>query len=143
MDIYRIQNEPIVVEEALHAISDPATGGEALFLGTVRNHFDGRESQGLFYEAYAELAEMEMGRIGQELKERFGVSHVVMIHRTGELTLGEVAVVVAISSAHREAAMLACHQGIDEIKRRVPIWKKERWADGPAGWHHDPRESSN
>lgn len=138
MDRYVIQTEPIGVEHALAAIQDPAAGGEALFLGTVRNEFAGHPSVGLFYEAYQDLAEKEMARIGAELKAEFGVLHVVMIHRVGELALTEAAVLVAVSAPHRDAAIQACHAGIDRIKARAPIWKKERWADGPAVWHHDP-----
>ncbi|MCL5116418.1 MAG: molybdenum cofactor biosynthesis protein MoaE [Firmicutes bacterium] len=138
MDIYRVQREPIQVDEALQAIRDEAAGGEALFLGTVRNVFEGRASQGLYYEAYQELAEKEMARIGAELKQEFGVLHVVMIHRVGELALADVAVMVAVSTPHRAEALKACHAGIDRIKSRAPIWKKERWADGGTAWHDDP-----
>lgn len=137
MDIYRVQEDRIDVEEALSAIADDRAGGQAVFLGTVRNEFEGRASVGLFYEAYRELAEKEMARIAGELKAEFHALHVAMIHRIGELALGESAVIVAISAPHRQEAILACHAGIDRIKSRAPIWKKERWADGEAQWHHD------
>lgn len=143
MDIIRVQDRAIHVDEALASIQDPAAGGQALFLGTVRNHFEGRPSLGLFYEAYPELAEAEMAAIAAELKDEFGVAHVVMVHRVGELGLGESAVLVAVSSAHREEALRACQAGIDRIKVRVPIWKKERWADGATDWHDDPDASSS
>ncbi len=142
MDIIRVQNGAIEVQEALDAIQDPASGGQALFLGTVRNQFEGRPSRGMFYEAYQELAEAEMAAIAAELKAEFGVAHVVMVHRVGELALGESAVLVAISSAHREEALRACQAGIDRIKVRAPIWKKERWADGGTDWHDDPAARS-
>ncbi len=138
MEIYRVDARPIDVNEALMAIQDPAAGGQAVFLGTVRNEFEGRPSDGLFYEAYAPLAEKEMARIGAEIRAEFGCLHVAMIHRVGELSVGEVAVVVAVSTAHRAEAFLASKAGIDRIKSRAPIWKKERWADGSAVWHHDP-----
>jgi molybdopterin synthase catalytic subunit len=104
----------------------------------VRNVFEGRASQGLFYEAYQDLAEQEMNRIKDELKRDFDVLSVVMVHRIGELALGEIAVMVAVSAAHRHQAIRACEAGIDRIKDRVPIWKKERWADGGTSWHDDP-----
>ncbi|NMP22118.1 molybdenum cofactor biosynthesis protein MoaE [Sulfobacillus harzensis] len=138
MDIFRVQKDPINVDEALKAISDPAAGGQALFLGTVRNNFEGRASLGLFYEAYRELAEKEMARIGREIKDEFGALHVAMVHRVGDLALTETAVVVAVSTPHRAEAFKACQAGIDRIKERVPIWKKERWADGQTAWHRDP-----
>lgn len=141
MDIYRIADEPIDVIAALAAIADPKAGGQAVFLGTVRDHFDGVASRGLFYEAYRQLAEKEMTRIGAELKQEFGVLHVVMIHRVGELALTETAVLVAISSGHRHEAIEACHAGIDRIKSRAPIWKKERWASGLSQWHHEANSS--
>ena len=143
MDIIRVQDRPIEVQEALDAIQDPAAGGQALFIGTVRNYFEGRASQGLFYEAYQELAEAEMAAIAAELRAEFGVAHVVMLHRVGELALGEAAVLVAVSSGHRGDALKACQAGIERIKVRVPIWKKERWADGKTDWHDDPEASSD
>lgn len=137
MDIYRITEHPIQVDEAVTAISDPRAGGHALFLGTVRDQFEGRASRGLTYEAYRALAEKEMGRIGQALKERYGVLHVVMIHRVGMLQLEDVAVLVAVCAAHRTEAFQAAKEAIDLLKSKVPIWKQEHWADGSAAWHHD------
>ncbi len=136
-DMYRITSESIDIAEILRAIEDPATGGHALFLGTVRNEFEGRPSKGLFYEAYTELAEKEMRRIGQELKQEFDALHVAMVHRVGELGLTEVSVVIAVSAPHRGQAFAACQAGIDRVKQRAPIWKKERWADGMEHWHFD------
>lgn len=138
VDAIRVQAEAIDVAAALAGLEDVGAGGHALFLGTVRNTFAGRPSQGLFYEAYPELAEKEMGRIAHELRREFDILHVAMIHRIGELALGETAVLVAVSAAHRDQAIQACHAGIDRIKARAPIWKKERWADGGSGWHDDP-----
>jgi molybdopterin synthase catalytic subunit len=133
----RVQTEPLDLAAALAAVSDPACGGLAFFVGTVRNTFEGRASQGLFYEAYPELAEKEMRRIADELEREFGVRHVVLWHRIGELGLGEAAVLVAASAPHRDKAIAAVQVGIDRVKARAPIWKKERWADGGSGWHHD------
>jgi molybdopterin synthase catalytic subunit len=138
MDIIRIQSETILLSEAEQAVRDPSAGGHAFFVGTVRDSFDGRASRGLFYEAYAPLAEKEMRRIVDELRHEFGVLHAAVIHRVGELVLGEIAVVVAVSAPHRQEALAAAAAGIDRVKARVPIWKKERWADGADAWHHDP-----
>lgn len=137
MDIYRVDTNPIDLNEVVSAIRDVGCGGETVFLGTVRNEFEGRASQGLFYDAYRPLAEKEMARIGEELKKEFGVWHVVLIHRIGEMALSAVSVVVGISAPHREATFMAAHAGIDRIKTRVPIWKEERWADGGSAWHFD------
>lgn len=138
MDIIRVQSDPIALSLAEQAIRDEAAGGHAFFVGTVRNSFEGRESRGLFYEAYAPLADRELARIADELHHEFGVLHVVLIHRVGELGLGDVAVVVAASAPHRQDALTAVAAGIDRVKVRVPIWKKERWAAGGDSWHHLP-----
>ncbi|PSR32349.1 MAG: molybdopterin synthase [Sulfobacillus benefaciens] len=142
MDIYRITKEPIDVASALVAIGDDRAGAQALFLGTVRNEFAGRASRGLYYDAYEPLAEKELRRIGDELKQDFGALHVVLIHRIGELPLGEVSVLVAVSAGHRTEAFAAAREGIDRIKSRVPIWKKEHWDDGQDAWHDDPEAFS-
>ena len=138
MDVYRITKEPIDVEEALQAITDPAVGAQAIFLGTVRNEFEGKSSQGLYYDAYVGLAEKELAQIGAELKDEFGARHVVLIHRTGDLPVGAISVLVAVSTGHRPEAFEAARHGIDRVKARVPIWKKEHWSDGGDAWHHDP-----
>lgn len=143
MRLIRVQDAPIRVEEALSAIEDRESGGHAMFLGTVRNQFEGRASVGLFYDAYPELAEKEMDRVAGELEAEFPILHVAMIHRTGELALGDIAVLVAVSAPHRHAAIQACQAGIDRIKARAPIWKKERWAEGGDAWHDDPGGSSD
>lgn len=141
MDIIRVQDRPIDIDGARSAIHDDGAGGEAVFIGTVRNSFEGRPSLGLFYESYQDLAEKEMRRIAQELRQEFGILRLVMIHRVGELAIGEAAVVVAVSAPHRGEAFAACHAGIDRVKERVPIWKKERWAEGESRWHHEPASS--
>lgn len=138
MDIYRITKEPIDVASALIDIGDDRAGAQALFLGTVRNEFEGRASRGLYYDAYEPLAEKELRRIGEELKQEFGALHVVLIHRIGDLPLGAVSVLVAVSTGHRGEAFAAAREGIDRIKSRVPLWKKEHWDDGQDAWHYDP-----
>jgi molybdopterin synthase catalytic subunit len=138
MDIYRIQDAPIDTGEAVQALLDPTCGGQALFLGVVRNEFQGRQSAGLEYDAHVSLAEREMSRIGEEIRLEFGVRHVVMVHRIGRLDLGEASVLIAVAAPHRHAALDACEAAIDRLKSRVPIFKRELWADGEAGWHGEP-----
>ena len=138
MDIFRIQESPILVAEALDALADPACGGQALFLGVVRNEVQGRASSGLEYDAHVSLAEREFRRIGDEIRLEFGVRHIVMVHRTGRLALGEASVLVGVSAPHRHAALNACEAAIDRLKGRAPIFKRELWADGEAAWHGEP-----
>jgi len=110
-------------------------GGVALFLGTVRDHSRSGEGERrgvtqLEYEAYGGVAEQVMAEIAGEAEDRFGSRALVAVHRTGVLGVGDVAVVVAAAAPHREQAFAAARHAIDEIKRRVPIWKKETWPDG-------------
>jgi molybdopterin synthase catalytic subunit len=114
----------------------PAAGGFASFEGWVREQHDGRAVDGLRYEAYLELADAEGQRILEEAMQRFEVSAVACEHRVGELAIGELAVWVGVSAAHRDAAFAACRWIIDEVKARVPIWKHERYRDGGADWRH-------
>ncbi|MGN6512913.1 MAG: molybdenum cofactor biosynthesis protein MoaE [Lysobacteraceae bacterium] len=120
------------------ALLDARVGAYASFEGWVRGHNDGRAVLGLRYEAYARLAESEGTRILEEARARFAVIDVACAHRVGDLALGELAVWVGATAAHRDAAFAACRYVIDEIKARVPIWKHERYAEGDAGWLHPP-----
>ncbi|MBS0376377.1 MAG: ThiF family adenylyltransferase [Proteobacteria bacterium] len=115
-------------------LADPACGGYASFEGWVRDFNDGRPVQRLEYEAYVELAVKEGERIVAEAIARFGVSHARCVHRVGDLALGELAVWVGVSAPHRGEAFAACRYIIDEVKHRVPIWKKEHYVDGDSGW---------
>ena len=115
-------------------VEDPACGGYASFEGWVRDRNDGRAVERLEYEAYAELALKEGERILAEAVRRFGVSHARCVHRVGALELGELAVWVGVSAPHRGEAFAACRYIIDEVKHRVPIWKKEHYVDGDSGW---------
>ena len=117
-------------------LRDPRAGACASFEGWVRDHNDGRSVDGLRYEAYAALAEREGNAVLDEAMQRFEVTEAVCVHRIGELAIGELAVWVGVSAAHRDAAFAACRWIIDEVKSRVPIWKQERYAQGDAGWLH-------
>jgi len=106
------------------------------FEGRVRNHNEGKTVLRLGYQAYAPLALAEGERILAEAQARFAIERALCVHRTGELAIGDIAVWVGVSAAHRDAAFAACRYVIDEIKRRVPIWKNEFYADGASGWLH-------
>ncbi len=116
-------------------LSDTA-GAYASFEGWVRDHHDGRAVLGLRYESYAELALSEGERVLEDALQRFAIVDARCVHRVGELGIGEMAVWVGVSAAHRDAAFAACRYIIDQIKARVPIWKHERYADGEAEWLH-------
>lgn len=115
---------------------DDRVGGYASFEGWVRNHNEGRPVAGLRYEAYAALAESEGERILDEARRRYDILDAHCVHRIGELAIGELAVWVGVTAAHRDAAFAACRFIIDEVKARVPIWKHEGYVEGDAGWLH-------
>lgn len=116
------------------SLEDPACGGYAAFEGWVRNLNEGREVRRLEYEAFESLAVREGERIIEEARIRFGVTNARCVHRIGDLPLGEIAVWVGVSAPHRDEAFRACRYIIDEVKHRVPIWKKEHYVDGDSGW---------
>ena len=113
---------------------DDTAGAAVTFEGWVRNHHGGETVVALEYEAYGPIAEPEGIRILEEALQRFDVVTAYGRHRTGRLAVGECAVWVGVSAAHRDAAFQACRYVIDELKARVPIWKKEHYAGGPSGW---------
>ena len=123
--------EPTAVRDALRGRS---SGACVVFEGWVRDHNEGREVARLAYEAYAPLAVQEGEAILAEARERWPLERAVCVHRSGALELEDVAVVVGVSAAHRDAAFEAARYIIDEVKRRLPIWKKEAYADGQVEW---------
>jgi len=134
MTAFAFSREPLDPAALAAALADPAAGGFASFEGWVRDENEGRAVHRLDYEAFVELAEKEGERIVTEAAARFGVRGARCVHRLGELGLGELAVWVGVASGHRAEAFAACRYIIDEVKRRVPIWKKEHYADGDSGW---------
>ncbi len=137
--LYEIVDRPIELGRLIGAVRTDAMGGLVTFVGYVRaTSDDGRPVDGLSYEAHRDLALEAMRTIGAEASARFGPARVAIVHRTGVLGLGEAAVAIAVASAHRAAAFDACEYAIDELKRRVPIWKKERYLDGDAAWRENP-----
>lgn len=133
---FRISASAIDVGALQAALRDPRAGACASFEGWVRDHNDGRPVEGLHYEAYMELAQAEGAAILEEALRRFDLVDAACVHRTGDLAVGELAVWVGASAAHRDAAFAACRWIIDEVKARVPIWKRERYAGGQADWLH-------
>lgn len=111
-------------------------GAYASFEGWVRDHHGGRNVTGLHYEAYASLAQAEGEKVIAEARSRFDIIDIRCAHRIGDLAIGDLAVWVGVTAAHRDAAFAACRYVIDEIKSRVPIWKHERYAEGDATWLH-------
>lgn len=118
----------------LSEVSAPASGATSLFLGTVRDVNDGRAVTAIDYAAYVAMAELELARIAEEAGALFGVELLVVEHRTGLLGLGETSVAIAASHPHRRPAMDCVSWVIDEVKKRVPIWKREHYADGGREW---------
>lgn len=125
---------PLSVDEALSFVADPGAGGTCVFVGTVRDRSAAGEVTGLRYEAYDDLALARLREIADELHGRWPLRKVCLLHRTGELAIGEASVVVAVSAAHRAEAFEACRHGIERLKDDVPIWKKEQLTSGEAHW---------
>lgn len=134
MKIVNLSMEPIDTRRLHDRLEDPACGGVAIFEGRVRNHHQGRAVRQLFYECYPAMAKKVLMEIALETQERWQVRRLAAVHRYGEIPIGEVAVWVGVSSAHREEAFAACRYLIEEIKKRVPIWKKETYLDGSEQW---------
>lgn len=120
--------------QVLTEVGGPEDGAAVLFLGTVREHNDGRAVSGMRYEAYRDMAERELAAIVHDVRKATDVTRIVAVHRTGELGIGEISVAVAASSPHRAQAFDAARATIEEIKRRLPVWKHEHYVDGAARW---------
>jgi molybdopterin synthase catalytic subunit len=133
--LVRIAPEPPSVDEAMAAVTDPAAGGTCVFVGTVRDRStDGAAVTDLTYEAWDELATERLDEIAEEIHSRWAVCRVALLHATGALAIGQTSVVVAVSAPHRAEAFEAARFGIEELKRDVPIWKKEALTTGEADW---------
>ncbi len=136
MDVIRliaIRESPLSVDELRLAVADPAAGGIALFAGTVRDDDRGRPVTRLAYSAHPS-AEAELRRIAEKVAADFPVCGMAAVHRVGDLEVGDLAVVVAVSCPHRAEALDACRALIDEIKAGVPVWKHQHFGDGSEEW---------
>lgn len=129
-DIFQLVREPIDARSIADALKTPADGALVVFDGFVRDNCKGHTTLYLEYEAYEPMAYRKMREIGAHLHKHCAIRRLAIVHRLGRLELGETSVLIAVSAAHRAAAFDACRYAIDALKRRVPIWKKEYFADG-------------
>lgn len=126
----KISSLPLDIEACINAVLHSGSGGIDVFIGTVRDCTKGKTVVALEFEAYEPMALREMTKIADEASIKWPVNHILIHHRTGRLLVGEVAVIIAVSAAHRGAAFDACRYAIDTLKETVPIWKKEQFEDG-------------
>ena len=129
-DFFELTTEPVDVGPVARRVVPPACGATVTLDGYVREWTKGRRTLYLIYEAYAPMALSELERLGRTAHERFDITHIGIVHRTGRLEIGETSVVISVSAPHRRAAFEACEWAIKELKRTVPIWKKEFYEDG-------------
>jgi len=134
MSAFGFSSSPIDGPALARSLTDRACGGFVSFEGWVRDHNEGQQVTRLEYEAFEALGVREGERIMAEARERFGVTWVLCVHRLGSLALTDIAVWVGAAAAHRDEAFKACRYIIDEVKHRVPIWKKEHYVSGDSGW---------
>jgi molybdopterin synthase catalytic subunit len=132
--VAELVREPIAVERLLAAAARPDCGAIALFLGTTRDHHEGRRVVRLFYEAYEPMALEAMTALEQRTLERFSIALCRIVHRLGDVPPAEASVAVIVTSTHRGPAFDACRWAMDELKRSIPIWKKEQFAGGEESW---------
>lgn len=138
----RLITEPIEPETWLRAVQASSDGAVASFVGVVRDHHRGRGVDHLEYHAYPEMAREEMQRIADDLRNGHAIGGLALIHRTGRLAVGDLSVLIAVAAPHRKEALAACATAIEEIKVRLPIWKKEFFNDGSEPeWVFGPDES--
>jgi len=128
-----LQDEPLSVDEIRAVAADPAAGAVVVFAGTVRDHDHGRGVTGLAYTAHPSAA-AELSRVAEKIAASHPIVSLAVAHRTGDLQIGDLAVVAAVGAAHRQVAFVACHALIDELKATVPIWKHQLFADGTSEW---------
>jgi molybdopterin synthase catalytic subunit len=128
--MFRVTNQPIDLNELVRYVTDAEAGAIVPFIGTTRNNNEGRKVIALDYDGYPEMAEKELARIGAEAKNKWPICKMAIVHRLGPVQIGEASVIIVVSSAHRDAAFAASRFAIEEIKKTVPIWKKEVFEGG-------------
>src|SRR5437773_12045975 len=128
--MFRVTDKPIKLQELVDFVTDPEAGAIATFIGTTRNNNEGRRVIALDYEDYLEMAEKELARIGADAKKKWPICKMAIVHRLGPVEIGEASVIIVVSAAHRDAAFAASRFAIEEIKKTVPIWKKEVFEGG-------------
>jgi molybdopterin synthase catalytic subunit len=130
--MYKVTTDPLSIDEAYAAVRRPDCGAVALFVGTVRNHHNGKTVTRISYSAFQEMAEKEFAAIGAECAKRWKTGAVYIAHRTGALQIGDASVVIAVSSAHRAESFEACRYAIETLKKMAPVWKEEFYETGKA-----------
>ncbi|MDP6560245.1 MAG: molybdenum cofactor biosynthesis protein MoaE [Candidatus Binatia bacterium] len=128
--MFRLTNKTINIQELVDHVNHPKAGAIATFVGTTRDHNEGRKVTLLEYEAYAEMAEKELARLGEQATKQWKIERMAIVHRLGAVHIGEASVIIAVSAAHRQDAFEACRFAIEELKKSVPIWKKEYFEGG-------------
>lgn len=135
MDFILLTKEPIEIDALLKDFScDPASGARVWFEGVVRNENEGKAVRGIFYEAYEKMAEKELGKIKEEARAKWPLHQIAIIHRLGELKVGETSLIVTVSAAHRMEGFEAIQYILSRLKQKVPVWKKEIYEAGKAEW---------
>lgn len=137
-----ITNEPIQIEDCIDKVVRNEAGAISTFIGIAREFTDGKRTLFLEYDAYVPMAEKQLARIGDEIKQQWPEAEVAIAHRIGRLDISDIAVAIAVSTPHRDAAFKASRYAIERIKEIVPIWKKEHWEDGTA-WIGDQKERTS
>jgi molybdopterin synthase catalytic subunit len=132
----QLTNEPIDAADLVRRAGHPNAGAVVLFLGTTRELTDGRQTVALNYEAYIEMAERRLADLEAQARRRWPVIECLLVHRLGRVQIGDSSVAIAVSTPHRADAFAAGQWLIDSLKRDVPIWKREQWADGTTEWVH-------
>ncbi len=126
----KITKEPLVLEDAINLIQSEENGAEISFSGVVRNNNLGRKVLFLEYEAYPDMAEKVLQKIGEDACKDYDISNIVLWHRTGHLEISEVSMVIAVGAPHRAAAFEACRDAVEKVKALAPVWKREVWEGG-------------
>jgi molybdopterin synthase catalytic subunit len=137
-----ITSEPIDAASVIEAVKTNASGAIDIFIGTTRDNVTGRRVTGLEYEAYIPMARKTIDAIEREAQERWGLQAISIVHRIGKVDIGQISVVIAVSSPHRDEAFKACRFLIDRLKEVVPIWKREHFADGTSEWSAQSHEEA-
>lgn len=135
--MFRISKDPIRPDDLYRNVLRDCNGAVVTFCGVVRDNSGGKRTDYLVYDAYEEMAERKMAEIGAEVGRRWSIGDIAMVHRVGRLEIGEISVLIAVSSPHRPQAFEACRYAIDRLKEVVPIWKKEVGEDGTS-WVEGP-----
>ena len=128
--MFRVTDKIINLAELVEFVTDPGAGAIATFVGTTRNNNEGRKVIALDYDGYPEMAEKELRRIGADAKTKWPICRMAIVHRLGPVQIAEASVIIVVSAGHRDAAFAACRFAIEEIKKTVPIWKKEVYEGG-------------